>query len=104
MTVLTLKQKKSNIRRINLAGHSQLLTGGPGGKGPCPWPGLTAGTRTTSMTVLQMTATFSVFLEDGTVQPQATGLLKPKSSQTMVSLLANNMKLVRRVSRNDKVS
>lgn len=56
------------------------------------------------MTVLQMTATFSVFLEDGTVQPQATGLLKPKSSQTMVSLLASNMKLVRRVSRNDKVS
>lgn len=36
------------------------------------------------MTVPQMTATSSVFLEDGTVQPQDTGLLKPKSSQSMI--------------------
>lgn len=56
------------------------------------------------MTVPQMTATSSVFLGGGTVQPQATGLLKPKSSQNMVSLLPSNIKLVGRVKEDDKAS
>jgi hypothetical protein len=101
---LTPKQKKISIQRINPAGRSQLPTGGPGGRGPCPWPGQIVGTRMTSMTVPQMTATSSVFLEDGTVQPQDTGLLKPKSSQSMVSLLPSNIKLVGRVKGDDKAS
>lgn len=99
---LTLKQKKISIQRTNPAGHSQLPTGGPGGRGPCPWPGQTVGTRMTSMTVPQMTATSSVFLEDGTVQPQDTGLLKPKSSQSMVSSLPSNIN--RRGDGDDKAS
>ena len=61
-------------------------------------------TRTTSTMAPQTTATSSAPPAAGTGRPRATGCLKPKNSQNMVSLPPSNIKSVQRINEDDEAS